>query len=70
MTDETVAGSSTKVTFYVKDPDVHCRLADEAEREKFCEEYCEFGEYFLIEIDLTTKQGRMLPRSEWRLYGR
>lgn len=56
----------SKVTFYVKDPDVHCEIKDEEARQKFCDEYSEFGEYFMIEIDLDTKQGRMLPRSEWK----
>ena len=57
------------VTFSVKDPDVHCQIADETERQRFCDEYSEFGEYFLIEINLKTKQGRMVPRAEWGKYG-
>jgi len=59
-----------KAVFYVKDPDVHCQIKDEVERQRFCDEYSEFGEYFLVEINLRTFEGRMLPRSEWRRYGR
>jgi hypothetical protein len=61
----------TLVAFYVKDPDVHCQVkGGEKAREKFCKQYTEYGEYFLIEVDLNTKEGRLLPRSEWSKYGR
>lgn len=61
-----MAKKSTKVTFSVKDSDVLYQIEDEDERQKFKDAYAEFGEYFVIEIDLVTKQGRMLPRSEWK----
>lgn len=54
-----------KVTFHVKDPDVHSEIRGEKKRQDFCDTYTEFGEYFMIEIDLDTKLGRLLPRSEW-----
>ena len=37
----------------------------EREREEFCDEYFEYGDYGVIEIDPITMTGRLLKRSEW-----
>lgn len=37
----------------------------EKDREKFSDEYFEYGDYGVIEIDTVTLAARLLPRSEW-----
>jgi hypothetical protein len=59
-----------KVAFFVKDPDAARAIKDETARDDLIDNYSEDGEYFLIEVDLSTKTGRMLRRSEWKRYGR
>lgn len=38
----------------------------EAERDDFCDEYFEYGDYGMIEIDSDTMTARVLPRAEWK----
>ena len=53
----------TKIQF--KEPDLELKPMTEDEREKFHEQYSEFGEYYVFELDTETLTGRLLPRSEW-----
>lgn len=62
-----------------KDPDtiydiIKCRFPKDDEdmtpkelmkREKFLEDYFEFGDYGMIDIDPTSLKGYLLPKSEW-----
>lgn len=38
----------------------------EKEREEFSDQYFEYGDYGMIEIEPTTMAVRLLPRSEWK----
>jgi hypothetical protein len=38
----------------------------EKEREDFSDEYFEYGDYGMIEIDTNTMAARVLPRKEWK----
>ena len=63
---------------YFKDPDLLYELAEvrhpgkydepevEKARTKFYDEYTEFGDYGMVEIDPATLTGRLLPKKEWR----
>lgn len=61
-----------------KDPDLLYELAAvrnqgkyddpkvEAARSKFYDEFTDFGDYGVFEIDPLTLTGRLLPKKEWR----
>lgn len=71
-----------KIQIQFKDPDAiydilngkHPLPDDEADitprmeeaRENFCDEFFEYGDYGVIEIDTETMACRLLPRKEWR----
>ena len=38
----------------------------EREREEFSDQFFEYGDYGVIEIDTETMDCRLLPRSEWK----
>lgn len=78
MTNE----SAAKVQIQFKDPDTIWDIVRakhpfpddeddvtprmEREREEFCDQYFEYGDYGRIEIDISTMAARLLPRTEWR----
>lgn len=71
-----------KIKIQFKDPDAiweiingkHPLPADEGDltqnledaRDKFSDEYFEYGDYGIIEVDVDTLETRLLPRSEWK----
>jgi len=38
----------------------------EKEREAFSDEYFEFGDYGMVEIDAVTMECKLIPRKDWK----
>lgn len=38
----------------------------EKQRDDFCSEYFEYGDYGMIEVDTDTMAVRLLPRKDWK----
>jgi hypothetical protein len=71
-----------KVRIHFKDPDAIYEILNgkhplpddedeitpkmEKDRDKFCDQYFEYGDYGRIEIDTETMAGRLIPRKEWK----
>jgi hypothetical protein len=49
--------------FPLPEDDITPRM--EKDRDAFSDEYFEFGDYGMIEIDTATMAARLLPRAEW-----
>ena len=72
----------SKIRFMFKNPDAIYEIAKarhplpkdeddvaprmEKEREEFCDDYFEYGDYGVIEIDTENLACRLVPRKEWR----